>query len=76
VSWKSQFKAAKKKIKQAFAKAKKEEQRQIKKTDKAKEPNLWLRWVGCVGYLARVDQKQVWTFMALVNPEKEPNIIP
>jgi hypothetical protein len=29
-----------------------------------------------VSYLARVNQKQVWTFMALVNPEKEPNIIP
>jgi hypothetical protein len=43
VSWKSQFKAAKKEIKQAFAKAKKEEQQQIKKTDEAKELNLWLR---------------------------------
>jgi hypothetical protein len=42
VSQKSQFKAAKKKIKQAFAKAKEKKQRQIKKTDEAKKPNLWL----------------------------------
>jgi hypothetical protein len=42
VSQKSQFKAAKKEIKQTFAKAKEKEQQQIKKTDKAKEPNLWL----------------------------------
>jgi hypothetical protein len=42
VSQKSQFKAAKKKIKQAFAKAEKEEQRQIKESNKAKKPNLWL----------------------------------
>jgi hypothetical protein len=27
-----------------------------------------------VGYLACVDQKQVQTFIALINPEKEPRL--
>jgi hypothetical protein len=54
-----------------FAKAKEEEQRQIKKTDKAKEPNLWLQRVKYIGYLTKVNQKQVRTFIAFINPKKE-----
>jgi hypothetical protein len=27
-----------------------------------------------VGYLAKVNQKQVWTFVASVNPEKKPRL--
>jgi hypothetical protein len=27
-----------------------------------------------VSYLAKVNQKQVWTFMAFINPEKEPRL--
>ena len=73
-SRKSQFEAAKKEIERAFAKAEEEEQRQIKETDEAKEPNPWLRRVGCVGHLASVDRKQVRTFVAPVNPEKEPGL--
>jgi hypothetical protein len=73
-SRKSQFEAAKKEIERAFAKAEEEEQRQIKETDEAKEPNTWLRRVGCVGHLASVDRKQVRTFVAPVNPEKEPGL--
>ncbi|KAF4637121.1 hypothetical protein G7Y89_g978 [Cudoniella acicularis] len=46
----------------------------IKETDEAKEPNPWLRRVGCVGHLASVDRKQVRTFVAPVNPEKEPGL--
>jgi hypothetical protein len=73
-SRKSQFEAAKKEIERAFAKAEEEEQRQIKESDEAKEPNPWLRRVGCVGHLAHVDRKQVQTFVAPVNPEKEPGL--
>jgi hypothetical protein len=57
-----------------FTKAEKEKQQQIKKTNKAKEPNLWLRRVRYIGYLARVDRKQVQTFVTFVNPEKEPGL--
>ena len=70
----SQFEAAKKEIERAFAKAEEEEERQIKETDEAKEPNPWLRRVGCVGHLASVDRKKVRTFVAPVNPEKEPGL--
>ena len=69
-----QFEAAKKEIQQAFAKAEEEEARQIKETDEAKEPNSWLKRVGCVGHLASVDRKKVRTFVAPVNPEKEPGL--
>ena len=73
-SRKSQLEAAKKEIERAFAKAEEEEARQIKETDEAKEPNAWLRRVGCVGHLASVDRKKVRTFVAPVNPEKEPGL--
>ena len=74
MSQKSQCEAAKKEIKRVFAKAKEEEQRQIKETDEAKEPNLWLQRAGYVGYLASVNRKQVQTFIAPINPEKEPSL--
>jgi hypothetical protein len=54
-----------------FEKAKKEENHKIKETNKAKEPSLWLRQVGCIPHLARVNQKEVQEFVEAVDEKDE-----
>ncbi|KFZ20054.1 hypothetical protein V502_03377 [Pseudogymnoascus sp. VKM F-4520 (FW-2644)] len=69
-----QFKAAKQEMQRAFEKANEEENRQIKETDEAKEPSLWLRQVGCIPHLAGVDWKEVQEFVKPVDKKEEPHL--
>ena len=70
-----QFKAAKKELEVALRKAEEKERRSIQEAEESREPNPWLRRVGWVAHLARLDRTEIQEWIEMPKDDKPELIV-